>query len=70
MVLAGISYNGSLNLYVIMKDSLTSGFCYKDNIDTPVIVRPYACAIGEDFILNDDNASHNHVTVVNQASGS
>lgn len=54
MVWAGISYGGSTDLYVIRNRSLT-GVRYRDEILVPII-RPYAGAIGDNFILMDDNA--------------
>jgi hypothetical protein len=55
MVWDGISYDGSTDLYVIRNGSLT-GIRYRDEILAP-IVRPYAGANGDDFILMDGNAT-------------
>ena len=54
MVRAGICSGGRTDLYVIDRDALT-GVRYRDKILHP-IMRPFARAIGDDFILMDDNA--------------
>lgn len=53
LVWAGISYDGSTDLYVTRNGSLT-GVCYMNEIIAP-IVKPEVGAIG-DFILMDCNA--------------
>jgi hypothetical protein len=60
MVWGGISYDGSTDLYVIRNGSLTG-----DEILAP-IVRLYAGAIGDDFILMDDNATPHRAIIVNE----
>ena len=64
MVWGGISYDGSTDLYVIRNGSLT-GIRYRDEILAP-IVRLYAGAIGDDFILMDDNATPHRAIIVNE----
>ena len=54
LVLAGISYDGRTDLYVIRSRVLT-GVPYRDEI-LDLIVCPYAGAYGPGFILIDDNA--------------
>jgi transposase len=60
----GISYDGSTDLYVIRHGSL-DGIRYRDEILAP-IVRLYAGAIGDDFILMDDNARPHRARIVNE----
>jgi transposase len=64
MVWGGISYDGSTDLYVIRNGSLT-GIRYCDEILAP-IVRHYADAIGDDFILMDNNARPHRARIVNE----
>ena len=64
MVWAGISIGGHTDLYFIDRGALT-GVRYRDEILHP-IVRPFAGAIGDDFILMDDNARPHRALVVNQ----
>ncbi|GFX83104.1 transposable element Tcb2 transposase [Trichonephila clavipes] len=53
LVYGGISIDGRTYLYIIRSGPLTA--CrYRDEILRPVVV-PYAAAIGDDFILMDDN---------------
>ncbi|GBM34870.1 Transposable element Tcb2 transposase [Araneus ventricosus] len=68
MVWAGISLGGHTDLHVFHGGTLT-GVRYRDEIlDT--YVRPYASAIGNDFILMDDNARpHRAVVVENYLQG-
>lgn len=54
MVWGGISLDGSTDLHVIRNGSLNA-VGYQDEILDP-IVRPFAGAIGGDYILMDDNA--------------
>jgi hypothetical protein len=63
MVWGGISYYDSTDLYVIRNGSLT-GIRYRDEILAP-IVRFYAGANGDDFILMDDNATPHRARIVN-----
>jgi hypothetical protein len=64
MVWSDISYNCSTDLYVIRNGSLT-GIQYRDEILTP-IVSLYVGAIGDDFILMDDNARPHRARIVNE----
>jgi hypothetical protein len=64
MVWGGISYDGSTDLYVIRNGSLT-GIRYRDEILAP-IVKLYAGAIADDFILMDDNARPHRARIVNE----
>ena len=50
----GISYEGRTDLYVINGGTLTP-LRYRDDTQDP-IVRPFAGAIGDNFILMQDNA--------------
>ena len=54
MVWAGISRGGRTDLHIVMRGIMT-GVRYRDEI-LDVYVRPYAGAIGPQFILMDDNA--------------
>ena len=54
MVWAGISAQGKTDLHVIDNGTLTAERYVNEILD--VHVRPYAGAIGPDFILMDDNA--------------
>ena len=62
MVWAGISVNGKSDLYVVENGMLTALRYCNEILDQ--FVRPYAGAIGPNFILMDDNAHphHAHVT--------
>ncbi|GFY31483.1 transposable element Tcb2 transposase, partial [Trichonephila clavipes] len=53
LVYGGISIEGRTYLYIIRDGPLTNRR-YKDEILRPIVV-PYAAAIGDDFILMDDN---------------
>jgi hypothetical protein len=64
MVWGGISYDSSTDLYVIRNGSLT-GIRYRDEILAP-IVRFYAGANREDFILMDDNDTPHRARIVNE----
>ena len=55
MVWAGISIDGKTDLHVIAGN--LSGVRYRDEILHP-IVRPYPGAVGDGFILMDDNGRH------------
>ena len=57
MVWDGISWDGRTDLCVLHRGTLTTQRCRDDILD--VHVRPYAGAIGDPFILMDDNA-HPH----------
>ena len=52
-----------IDLHVIDGGALT-GISYRDEILHP-IARPFAVAVGEDFILMDDNARPHRALVVN-----
>ncbi|GFU87297.1 transposable element Tcb2 transposase [Trichonephila clavipes] len=54
LVYGGISIDGRTDLYIIRDGSLTARR-YRDEILRPIEV-PYATAIGDDFILMDDNS--------------
>ncbi|GFU97998.1 transposable element Tcb2 transposase [Trichonephila clavipes] len=59
LVWAGISLGGHTDLHVFHGGTVT-GLRYQDEILDPY-VRPYAAAIGNDFILMDDNARPHRV---------
>jgi hypothetical protein len=61
MVWAGISIDGKTDLHVIA--GYLSGVRYRDEILHP-IVRPYAGAVGDCFILMDDNGRPHSARVV------
>jgi hypothetical protein len=61
MVWAGISIDGKTDLHVIAGN--LSGVRYRDEILHP-IVKPYAGAVGDGFILMDDNARPHRARVV------
>jgi hypothetical protein len=48
-----------------LEDGSLTGIKYRDEILAP-IVRLYAGANGDDFILMDDNATHHHARIVNE----
>lgn len=62
MVWAGISLGGHTDLHVFHGGTLT-GVRYRDEILDPY-VRPYAAAIGNDFLLMDDNAPAHRARLV------
>jgi len=64
MVWSGISMQGKTDLHIVDNGSLT-GQRYVDVI-LDVYVRPYAGAIGPEFILMDDNASPHRAMVTNR----
>ncbi|GFT26733.1 transposable element Tcb2 transposase [Trichonephila clavipes] len=53
LVYGGISIDGRTDLYIIRDGPLTARR-YRDEILGPIVV-PYAAAIGDDFILMEDN---------------
>ncbi|GFV15402.1 transposable element Tcb2 transposase [Trichonephila clavipes] len=53
LVYGGISIDGRTDLYIIRDGPLTARR-YRNEILRPIVV-PYAAAIGDDFILKDDN---------------
>ncbi|GFV12857.1 transposable element Tcb2 transposase [Trichonephila clavipes] len=54
LVYSGISIDGRTDFYIIRDGRLTASR-YRDEIFRPIVV-PYAAAIGDDFILMDDNS--------------
>lgn len=64
MVWGGISYDGRIDLHVIRNGSLTA-VRYRDEI-LHQHVRPYAGAIGPNFVLMDDNAPPHRGRIVQQ----
>ncbi|GFV49992.1 transposable element Tcb1 transposase [Trichonephila clavipes] len=62
LVYGGISIDGRTDLYIIRDGPLTARR-YRDEILRPIVV-PYAAAIGDDFILMDDNCRPHRVNVV------
>ncbi|GFW17459.1 transposable element Tcb2 transposase [Trichonephila clavipes] len=61
---AGISLGGHTDLHVFHGGTVT-GLRYRDEILDPY-VRPYAAAIGNDFILMDDNARPHRARIVEE----
>ncbi|GFV37697.1 transposable element Tcb2 transposase [Trichonephila clavipes] len=64
LVWAGISLGGHTDLHVFYGGTVT-GLRYRDDILDPY-VRPYAAAIGNDFILMDDNARPHRARIVEE----
>ena len=64
MVWAGISAQGNTDLHVIDNGTLTAERYVNEILDVPV--RPYAGAIGPDFILMDDNARAHRARITNR----
>ncbi|GFT78155.1 transposable element Tc3 transposase [Trichonephila clavipes] len=64
LVWAGISLGGHTDLHVFHGGTVT-GLRYRDEILDPY-VHPYAAAIGNDFILMDDNARPHRARVVEE----
>ena len=64
MVWARISMQGKTDLHIIENGTLTAVRYVNEILD--VYVRPYACAIGADFILMDNNARPHRAHVTNQ----
>ncbi|GFX66724.1 transposable element Tcb2 transposase [Trichonephila clavipes] len=62
LVFGGISIDGRTDLYIIRDGSLTARQ-YRDEIFKPIVV-PYAAAIGDDFILMDDNCRPHRANLV------
>ncbi|GFU74406.1 transposable element Tcb2 transposase [Trichonephila clavipes] len=62
LVYGGISIDGRTDLYIIRDGPLT-GCRYRDEILRPIVV-PYAAAIGDDFILMDDNCRPHRANLV------
>ncbi|GFW86860.1 transposable element Tcb2 transposase [Trichonephila clavipes] len=64
LVWAGISLGGHTDLHVFHGGTVT-GLRYRDEILDPY-VRPHAAAIGNDFILMDDNARSHRARIVEE----
>ena len=64
MVWAGISAQGKTDLHVIDNGTLTAERYVNEILD--VHVRPYAGAIGPDFVLMDDNARAHRARITNR----
>ena len=64
MVWAGISTQGKTDLHVIDNGTLTAERYINEILN--VHVRPYAGAIGPDFILMDDNACAHRARITNR----
>ena len=64
MVWAGISAQGKTDLHVIDNGTLTALRYVNEILD--VYVRPYAGAVGENFILMDDNARAHRASISDQ----
>ncbi|GFW72968.1 transposable element Tcb2 transposase [Trichonephila clavipes] len=62
LVYGGISIEGRTDLYIIRDGPLTTRR-YRDEILRPIVV-PYAAAIGDDFILIDDNFKPHRANLV------
>ncbi|GFX84543.1 transposable element Tcb2 transposase [Trichonephila clavipes] len=62
LVYGGISIDGGTDLYIIRDGPLTARR-YRDEILRPIVV-PYAAAIGDDFILMDDNCRPHRANLV------
>ncbi|GFX42449.1 transposable element Tcb2 transposase [Trichonephila clavipes] len=62
LVYGGISIDGRTVLYIIRDGPLTARR-YRDEILRPIVV-PYAAAIGDDFILMDDNSRPHRANLV------
>ncbi|GFX78573.1 transposable element Tcb2 transposase [Trichonephila clavipes] len=62
LVYGGISIDGRTDLYIIRDRPLTARR-YRDEILRPIEV-PYAEAIGDDFILMDDNCRPHHMNPI------
>ena len=64
MVWEGIGAQGKTDLHVIENDTLTTVRYVNEILD--VYVHPYAGAVGNDFILMDDNARAHRACITNQ----
>ncbi|GFT39591.1 transposable element Tcb2 transposase [Trichonephila clavipes] len=62
LVYGGISIDGRTDLYIIRDGPLTARR-YRDEILRPIVV-PYAAAIGDDFILMEDNSRPHRANLV------
>ncbi|GFU87882.1 transposable element Tcb2 transposase [Trichonephila clavipes] len=66
LVYGGIYIDGRTELYIIRDGPLTARR-YRDEILRPIVV-PYAAAIGDDFVLMDDNSRPHRANLVEQAT--
>ncbi|GFW47567.1 transposable element Tcb2 transposase [Trichonephila clavipes] len=64
LVYGGISIDGRTDLYIIRDGPLTARR-YREEILRPIVV-PYAAAIGDDFILIDDNCRPHRANLVEE----
>ena len=64
MVWAGISAQGKTDLHVIDNSTLTALRYVNEILD--VFYRPHAGAVGENFILMDDNARAHRARITDQ----
>ncbi|GFV96441.1 transposable element Tcb2 transposase [Trichonephila clavipes] len=62
LVYCGISSDGRTYLYII-RDGFLTARRYRDEILKPIVV-PYVAAIGDDFILMDDNSRPHRANLV------
>ncbi|GFT21645.1 transposable element Tcb2 transposase [Trichonephila clavipes] len=62
LVYGGISIDGRTDLYIVRDGPLTARR-YRDEILRPIVV-PYAAAIGDDFILMNDNSRPHRANLV------
>ncbi|GFX71561.1 transposable element Tcb1 transposase [Trichonephila clavipes] len=62
LVYGGISIDGRTDLYII-RDGPQTAYRYRDEILRPIVV-PYTAAIGDDFILMDDNCRPHRANLV------
>ncbi|GFX08567.1 transposable element Tcb2 transposase [Trichonephila clavipes] len=62
LLYGGISIDGRTDLYII-RDVPLIARRYRDEILRPIVV-PYAAAIGDDFILMDDNSRPHRANLV------
>ncbi|GFS79793.1 transposable element Tcb2 transposase [Trichonephila clavipes] len=62
LVYGGISIDGRKDLYII-RDGPPTARRYREEILRPIVV-PYAAAIGDDFILMDDNCRPHRANLV------
>ncbi|GFW69306.1 transposable element Tcb2 transposase [Trichonephila clavipes] len=62
MVWGGISIGGRTDLHIIRNGTLT-GRRYADEIHRPHVI-PYAGAIGDSFVFQDDNARPHRARLV------
>ncbi|GFX99988.1 transposable element Tcb2 transposase [Trichonephila clavipes] len=62
LMYGGISIDGRTDLYII-RDGFLTAPRYRDEILRPIVI-PYAAAIGDDFILMDDNCRPHRAKMV------